>query len=481
MKEKFIGNFLFLIFANVLVKPFYVFGIDMKIQDTVGAENYGLYFILFNFSFLFFIILDLGLTQYNTRIVAQNPKVLSSTLSNFILAKLFLGLVFLLSIFFGGILLGFNSIEFLFLGGIGIIHFLNSLIEYLRSNIAALQLFKTDAILSIINRLLLIFFCGILLYGNIIPEFKIEYFIELQIFTLLITAIICFIIVLKKGKTIRFSFDKKIIYSIIKEGYPYALLVVLTTIYTRTDAIMLKELLPNEGKTEAGYYAAAYRFLDMAAMFGLLMASQLLPLFAKLIQEKNKEKIRNLVKTAFKIIMFISISIAVLLGNVGEEIIAFIFEEYPSAYVGLILTWLIFSFIPIASSYVFNTLMNANANLKTLNVIGLIGVIFNIVLNIFLIPEYKALGAVWATIFTQGAVALAHIYYCNKKLDLGLSLKIFFQAMLFGLLMWALVKLALPHLTVNWMWQIIMGGIISLPLAIILGLLQPSMIKEIKG
>ncbi len=479
MKQKFLGNFIFLILVNLLAKPLYIFGIDMKVQDVVGAEDYGIYFILFNFSFLFFIILDLGLTQYNSRVVAQDNSKLKTLAPNFIVAKLFLGFVFLLAILLGGFLLGYNAIELRLLLLVGLIHAFNSFIEYLRSNIAALHLFKLDAVLSIINRILLIFICGTLLYGSFASEFKIEHFIYVQIFTLCITAFLSFFVVVKQIDSFSFSLDKGLIIKIIKEGYPYALLVLLTTVYTRTDAVMLKELIPSDGETEAGYYAAAYRFLDMVSMFGLLMASQLLPMFARLIKEKDTESIRHLAQVGFKIIMFISIGVSVCLGTFGEEIIALIFDTYPAAYVGLLLSLLIFSFIPIGTSYVFGTLMNANADLKILNTMGIIGVLVNILLNFILIPKYNALGAVYATVFTQSIVAIAHIYYSNKKLDLQLPTGLFIRIILFGVLMYVLMQFGMIHLDVNWIVKIIMGGVLTLPIAWVFKLLDIEMIKEV--
>ncbi len=479
MKSGFLGNFIFLILVNVLIKPIYVFGIDMKVQSTVDTGEYGLYFILFNFAFLFFIVLDLGLTQYNSRTIARNPGILNKMLPNFIFAKFILGLVFLLIICGGGLILDYDYSELKYLLFIGIIHALNSLTEYLRSNIAALHLFRTDAVLSIVNRVLLILICGVLLYGSFAPDFKIDHFIFIQIGTLSVTVLISFFTLLRHTEPFRFSFDSGLTKKIIKEGYPYALLVLLTTAYTRIDAVMLKELLPEKGEIEADYYAAAYRFLDMASMFGLLMASQLLPIFAKLIKEKNKEQIQSIAITGFKIIMFVSVAIAVCLASFSKEIIAAIFDDYPMNYVGMIFSYLIFSLIPVSSSYVFNTLMNANANLRILNVIGVIGLVLNIILNLFLIPEYGALGAVYATLATQSIAAVAHVYYSNKMLNLRLPILLFVKICLFGLLMWGIIQFGICHLSVNWVIRLILGGLAAIPLAGLLGLLTPNMVKEI--
>lgn len=481
MKQKFIANFLFLIFVNVLVKPVYVFGIDMKVQDTVGKEEYGLYAIIFSFSFIFFIVLDLGLTQYNSRVIAQNQNLLKSHLPNFILAKFILGLAFFAVIYIGALSLGYSSRELYWLGLLGMIHFLNSLTEYLRSNIAALHLFRLDAVLSIINRTLLIIVCGIMLYGSYVANFKIEDFIYAQLATLSFTALLSLAVVLKYAGSTTFSFNKKLVFSIVKESYPYALLILLTTIFTRVDFVMLKELLPETGKAEAGYYAAAYRFLDMSAMFGLLMASQLLPMFSRLIKQKEEEEIRHLVQTSFKLIMFISISLSIGIASFGEDIIAAIFseDEYPPAYVGQILALLILSFIPIASSYVFTTLLTANASLKVMNIIGGISVVLNIIANYILIPKYGALGAVYATLLTQGMAAIGHIIIANRVLNLRLPLGIFIKVALFGVLIYLLVRYGLVLLSVNWMIQFILTGILALPLGWMMGLLDINMLKEI--
>ena len=78
MAKKLFRNLFLLVFVNLLVKPLWIFGIDLQVQNTVGAENYGFYFVVFNFSFLFHIILDLGLHQFNNKEVAKNPSLLPS-------------------------------------------------------------------------------------------------------------------------------------------------------------------------------------------------------------------------------------------------------------------------------------------------------------------------------------------------------------------------------------------------------------------
>jgi O-antigen/teichoic acid export membrane protein len=77
MQKKFLTNLALLLFLNVLVKPFYIFGIDRTVQNTVGLEDFGFYFTIFNFAFLFNILLDAGITNFNNRNIAQHMHLLN--------------------------------------------------------------------------------------------------------------------------------------------------------------------------------------------------------------------------------------------------------------------------------------------------------------------------------------------------------------------------------------------------------------------
>ena len=96
MQRKFLSNLLFLLFLNLLIKPFWIFGIDRTVQNTLGAEEYGFYYALFGFSILFNILLDVGITNYNNRNIAQHNHMLGRYFSSIVWLKLLLGVVYLL-------------------------------------------------------------------------------------------------------------------------------------------------------------------------------------------------------------------------------------------------------------------------------------------------------------------------------------------------------------------------------------------------
>ena len=96
MQKKFVTNLGFLLLLNLLIKPFWILGIDRAVQNSVGAESYGLYAALFNFSFLFNILLDVGITNYNNRNIAQHNHLLQKHLSGILVLRLVLSFVYFL-------------------------------------------------------------------------------------------------------------------------------------------------------------------------------------------------------------------------------------------------------------------------------------------------------------------------------------------------------------------------------------------------
>ena len=109
MQRKFITNLVLLLFLNLLVKPFWIFGIDRVVQNTVGASEYGFYSAVFSFSFLFNILLDFGITNFNNRNIAQNSQLLNKHFSSIIVMKLMLGLGYLMLAFVIGMIIGYNE------------------------------------------------------------------------------------------------------------------------------------------------------------------------------------------------------------------------------------------------------------------------------------------------------------------------------------------------------------------------------------
>ncbi|HYQ56230.1 MAG TPA: oligosaccharide flippase family protein [Draconibacterium sp.] len=400
MKRKFVTNLILLLFLNLLIKPLWIFGIDRTVQNTVGDENYGLYFALFNFSMLLNILLDVGITNYNNRNIAQHNYLLPKHLSNIIGLKFILAVVY--AVFSLGIaaIIGYNNIQFHLLFFLIFNQFLISFTLYLRSNISALHLFRTDSFISVLDRSIMLIICSILLFTSWTHiRFSINWFVYAQTVAYALTTLITLALVLTKSGRIKIRFDLSFFWVFLRKSYPYALLILLMSFYNRIDSVMLERLLPHPtGKQQAGIYAQAFRLLDAVSMFGLLFAGLLLPIFAKMI--KQKEQVGPMVKLSFTLLIIPAIIIAISCIFYNIEIMGALYTsntEHSSGILGILMT----GFIGIACTYIFGTLLTANGSMKQLNIMALCGMVLNVVLNLLLIPRFMAYGSAYASLTTQ--------------------------------------------------------------------------------
>ncbi len=75
----------------------------------------------------------------------------------------------------------------------------------------------------------------------------------------------------------------------------------------------------------------------------------------------------------------------------------------------------------IAVAYVFGSLLVAAGKVRNLNLVFGSGLVLNIILNIWLIPRFQAIGAATATLITQIFVLIGQIFLSEKEVGIGIS------------------------------------------------------------
>ena len=447
------------------------------VQNRVGAEDYGLYIALFNFTFLFQIINDFGIHQFNNRNISQHRQLLEKYFPNILILKILLAGLYTGVVLSVGILTGYTFKHFEILGLFIANQILISLTFYLRSNLSALGFYKTDSLLSIIDRLLLIIIVGYLLWfwkGG--ADFQIEWFVYAQTFTLTVTFLIAFILAFKKLKYWSLRFKKSVSLLIIKQSWPYALAIFLMTIYTYTDVVMIERML-EDGQYQAGAYGAGYRLLDALNMLGYLFTMLLLPMLSKLIIKSLKEA-ASLTYFSFQILMAGTIPIAISSFFFREQIMTLLYAE-ANAYWASVMGILILTFMAMSCTYVFITLLTANDSLKPMNKILIIGFLLNFGLNLWLIPRYKAWGAAISTFACQFLMAFSLMILAHKKVGISYQLKTWTKIFSFTIICIAINLLLENFLLIDWKWVYILSIFASLLFAIIMKLLNFQILLEL--
>lgn len=398
MQKKFLLNLILLLGLNLLIKPFWIFGIDRTVQNVVGSENYGFYFAILNFSFLFNVILDLGISNFNGRNIARHSQLLRKYFSGILVMKMLLALAYGLFILLLGYIIGYNESQLYLLRWVAFNQILLSFILYLRSNISGLMMLKTDSFISVLDRFFMITICSYLLWGRVSGDpFLIEWFVYAQTTAYIVTAIIALSVVIGKSGFVKLRWDRAFLSLLIKQSYPFALLALLMSIYGRVDAVFIERLLGGDlGELQSGIFAKAFRICDAGNNFALLFGVLLLPIFSRMI--KQKEDVASLVRLSFSIIFVGSATVAIGSYFFDLEIMELLYTKHASETEFLfqqrlmqaanVYRILIFSFVAVSANYIFSTLLTANGNLKQLNVVASIAVVLSVVLNLVLVPDF---------------------------------------------------------------------------------------------
>ncbi len=422
MQKKFLTNLGLILFLNLLIKPFYVLGIEKAVQAQVGTAAYGIYFAVFNFSFLLTILLDFGITNFNNKNISQNSHLLTKHFSSLFTLKLFLAVIYIIVVVVVGMMIGYDTrlMKLLLIQGFNM--FLIFFILYLRSNLAGLHLFKTDGFISVLDRSILICICVVLLNSGILyTEDGIMYFVYAQTFAYFIAAATAFIIIVRKTQTFRFKFNWPFSFMILKKSFPFAVLTILMSFYNRIDSVMIERMLP-DGDVQSGIYAQGFRILDAANMIAFLVAGVLLPVFSRML--KHKESVESLVKLISTLLLAPAIVIGVGCIFYNTELIGQMYPQHPNETAEIyalhlressrIFALLMMSFVAVCTTYIFGTLLTANGSMKQLNYMAACGMLLNIILNYFLILRYEAFGSAISSMSTQFLTAIIQVVIAQR-------------------------------------------------------------------
>lgn len=443
MRKKFLINIAFLVTLNLLVKPFWIFGIDRTIQDMVGNAQYGLYFAMFNFSFLFSTILDAGITNYNNQSVAQNHNFLHQNFAKLASLKLVLGAVYLTVTIWAGFYMnfGFNGMELLIF--LTLNQFILSFTLFLRSNISGLQIFWLDSLLSVLDRLLLIAICAALIWGGITHQlFKIKWLAYAQTVAYSVTFVLALLIVVSKSGSFVSTPKIQFVKSTFKKSLPFAFIILFMSLYFRIDAVMIKELLP-DGNAQAGLYAQGYRFLDIINNFIFLFTSILFPLFSKEIA--NGKSIQKLVSFSTELL---TLPFAVITGLAlffSSQIMELTYLD-TNQNASNTFNVLLIGYLPMVFSSVFGTVLTAAGKLKSMLVLSGLSFLLNIILNLVLIPKHGIIGAAFASFASQLFMGVGCTISTFQYFKIKLSLFYFLRSVSFAVLSLGVVFLVLPKL-----------------------------------
>ncbi|MEG4112736.1 MULTISPECIES: flippase [unclassified Microcoleus] len=196
-----------------------------------------------------------------------------------------------------------------------------------------------------------------------------------------------------KIKDWQFSWDR--CKELLSESWPIILSGLAIYLYSKTDQIMLGAMNKN---AELGYYAAAVKISEICDFLPMILSSSIFPKLANL-RKTNYEEYLNKFQIYSDIMIFLWLGVAIPISLLSPWIVHLLYgENYAkSAAVLSLYVWAQFgSNFGVARS----TYLNIEAQLRYGLYLTVVGSIFNVALNFWLIPKYGAFGATMATLIT---------------------------------------------------------------------------------
>lgn len=213
------------------------------------------------------------------------------------------------------------------------------------------------------------------------------------------------------------NFKRREIAEILKEAYPLAMVGFLWVIYYRIDTIMLAGF---RNMSEVGLYNGAYKIMEgLILLAGVIMMVNF-PRLSRFGREKGTE-----FYSCFKKLLIVLLSLAFVVTAVMYFGAASVFhlilgDQYVKS-IGIFKILLVAVIAIYPGNLVTQALIALDLQ-KAYMYMALMGALFNICLNFFLIPEYGATGAAWATVFTEISLTVAcgaFIYGYYRKRQRG--------------------------------------------------------------
>lgn len=232
---------------------------------------------------------------------------------------------------------------------------------------------------------------------------------------------------IKSNKSIKnWSFDKEQAKYLLKNSWPLILSTMSYIIYTRTDQIMIQEML---GSYEVGIYSVAVRIYELPFVLAMVIASTVSPMLIKAYQ-RNKQEFNDKTLILLSYITLLSYIIVLIIFIFSKDIILLLFgKQYAES--GIILSLLVVSLIPMFNSFLRSGYMIISNHQKLSFYLGLFYSLLNIGLNYVLIPKFGVAGAVYATIISRVLALFGLFYFSTTREYFFIQIKSIFLMGLF--------------------------------------------------
>ena len=437
----------------------------------LGVDGFGTLSLALAFTGIFSVFMDLGLSTLTIRDVARDQFIAKDYIGNITLLKIVLAFITFFLIFLIVNILGYNqqTIQVIYLIAFYTIFSTFSQLFYaiFQSN----QKMEYQSFGTILSSFILL--SGVLL--AIYYKFNITQFSAIYTIVGAVILTYSFLIFSWKFYLPKIIFNKEKWANLIKESWPFAITGISINLYLWIDTIILSVI---QGPEAVGLYNASYKLILTLLFIPTVFNNAIFPIMSK-YYVSSKESLNVTFEKLLKIMIIIAVPIGIGTVILADKIILFIYgEQFTGAIIALqILIWstvLIFMRSPL------ERLMESSNRQLIVTKVFTMGVIFNVIFNLIVIPKYSYIGAGIITVLTD-VLVLGLLIVATKDLGISILKKIIidlFKIVLASLIMGITLNYIIK---VNIFLSIIIGTIIYISALLLFKIVDEDEILMIKS
>lgn len=354
-----------------------------------GALNYALAFVA-----LFGTVAKLGIDQIVVRDLTRKPDSEGVILGTVFVLKLVASLIALAMVIPAAWFLGNNDLSFTIIVAVIAVGMLFNALD-------ACEMYYQTHLLSrnivVARGSSFLIFSGVRV-AMILTGQPVMYFAAAATAELAIGSVLLAWLYWRKGNTAqKWYFDRQVLLSLLKDGWPLIVSSALIVIHTRIDQVMIGQML---GNTDVGIYSAAVRLSESWLFIPTIIVQTVTPYLVTL-RETNFSFYQARLLQLYSIMFWLGALTGTFTVLFGEFFIVALFgEHFRAAYWPLVLTIWTGIFI---SQAIARGIWMVGENMQGYRLTNnLIAVPMNIALNWLLIPIHGVIGASIASLVSIG-------------------------------------------------------------------------------
>lgn len=383
------------------------------VARVLTPEDMGLYAFGFSNATYFALFAALGIPYYGTREIAKVKDDMAKTNQLFselftiaVIATLLMTTFYLACIFF----IGQFQQQWRFFLLVGLVLYCTPFnIDWFYEGT---ENFKAITIRSIVVRCLSL----IVLFALVRTKDDLLWYAVITVLSVLLSDIWNFVVLIREGYSVKLKFI-----GLKHHMKPLLLLFVSTiavSVYTIFDKVMLGILAPYR---QVAYYHFAMEITKILLTAITSLSVVVLPRISSYVASQQRDKSEQLIRKSCSLVIFFSIPITigmVILAPVGLPLL--LGDNYTASVLPLQILSCLLVFIGLNNIFAVQCLVAFGFDRLFLYSI-LTGAVTNFALNIFLIPNWGAIGASVASAVAEFLVLIVAFFYVHHRVGLRLN------------------------------------------------------------